>query len=185
MIYLGNSKFRWPAMSRVLHAIEPVRESVGRIGLVGHGWTEMPAWAVEMQMEEAYYADLAYLERLGAEVCPAVPFEQVITWMSKAIFNPVLSRPTFSQLGFVTPRFFETPAASTIPVFGLDEAHVEEIYGPDAAEFTLGSDASDRILDLVERPQTYAPVVQRIREHLTQRHSHAARLQQLIEIVES
>ena len=42
MLYIGHSKFRWTPMCRVLQAIEPIREHVGRIGLVGHGWSELP-----------------------------------------------------------------------------------------------------------------------------------------------
>jgi len=132
MIYVGHSKFRWQPILNVLRALEPIRARVGRIGLVGYGWRGLPPWASSMKLEEAYYSDAAYLGKLEAEVLDPVPFEHVIRWMSMAIFNPVISRPTFSALRLVTPRFFETPAASTIPVFGLDEAHVEEIYGPPA-----------------------------------------------------
>jgi len=99
MIYLGNSKYRWRSMERVLQAIEPVRHDVGRIGVVGHGWDEMPSWAAELQMEQAYFADKAYLRKLGVDLLPPVPFKDVIAWMSKATFNPVLTRPTFGYMG--------------------------------------------------------------------------------------
>jgi len=186
MIYLGNSKFRWGPMCRVLRALEQVREHVGPIGLVGHGWDAVPPWATAMQMEEAYYVDRQYLNRLGAKTMPPVPFEQVIAWMSRGMFNPVLSRPTFSHLQLVTPRFFETPAANTIPLFGLDEAYVEEIYGKGALELVLPAENSQaKILDMARRPEYYATVVQTIRRHLREKHSHAARLRELIQIVES
>jgi len=185
MIYLGNSKFRWGPMCRLLRALEPVREHVGSIGLVGHGWDALPLWATARQMEEAYYSDVEYLKKLGAITMPPVPFEQVITWMSKAIFNPVLSRPTFSHLRLVTPRFFETPAANTIPLFSLDEAYVEEIYGKGALELVLPvQNPQEKILDMVCRPEHYAIVVQTIRQHLAEKHSHPARLHELIKIVE-
>ena len=32
MLYVGHSKFRWAPMERVLRAIEPIRDRVGRIG---------------------------------------------------------------------------------------------------------------------------------------------------------
>ncbi len=186
MLYLGNSKFRWHPMHRVLQAVEPVRSQVGRIGLVGHGWDSLPPWAAFMQLEEAYYTDAAYLRKLDVETLPPVLFNQVIRWMSKAVFNPVLSRPTFSYMRLVTPRFFETPAASTIPLFGLDQAHVTEIYGERALELVLvGDRPQEKIADLVHRPAYYAGIVQEIRQHLAEKHSHAARLQQLIEIVRS
>src|SRR6266567_7516275 len=63
MVYVGHSKFRWGPISHVLAAIEPVRELLGRIALVGHGWNGLPAWAAPMQMEDAYYTDVPYLKR--------------------------------------------------------------------------------------------------------------------------
>ena len=37
-IYVGHTKFRWRGMSKVLRAIERVRDRVGRVALVGEGW---------------------------------------------------------------------------------------------------------------------------------------------------
>jgi glycosyl transferase family 1 len=185
MLYVGHSKFRWRPLSRVFQAIEPIREHLGGLGLVGYGWGAPPPWARPMQLEEAYYSDVAYLARLGVDILDPVPFERVITSMSRAVINPVVSRPTFSAMRFVTPRFFETPAASTIPVFGLEEAHVEEIYGPAARELVLREEASARLLDIVQHPEHYAALVQQIRRQLTERHTQARRLEELLEIVES
>jgi hypothetical protein len=185
MIYVGHSKFRWKPMQRVLQAIEPIREQVGRIGLIGYGWDSLPWWASPMQLEDTYFSDVAYLRRLGVEIIPPIPFKQVIHWMSKAIFNPILLRPTFSYLRLVNPRMFETLAANTIPLFGLDEAYVREIYGERAVELILAEDASQKILEMVHRPERYTDIIMDIRKHLAKKHSHAARLQELIEIVES
>jgi hypothetical protein len=186
MLYVGHSKFRWGAMERVLRAIEPVREQVGRIGLVGHGWESLPSWAASMQLADSYFSDPTYLRKLNVEVIPAVPFEQVIGWMSKAILSPVISRPTFDHLRLVTPRLFETPAANTVPLFGLDGAHVHEIYGEQALELLLpDNNPHEKILDIVSRPEYYRDVIIGIRQHLSEKHSHAARLRELIEIVES
>ena len=186
MIYLGNSKFRWRGMYRVLQAMEPIRQQVGEIALVGHGWEAPPAWAASMQMEEAYYTDQAYLKKMRVAVKHAIPFEEVIGWMSKAVFNPVLSRPTFSHLHIVTPRFFETPAANTIPLLLQDVSHVCGLYGEAAGELTLsGADSTNKLVDIMTRPAYYATIVERMRQHLRREHSHAARLHQLIEIVES
>jgi hypothetical protein len=186
MLYVGHSKFRWGPMERVLSAIEPVRDRVGRLGVVGHGWDALPAWAGPMKMEDAYYTDVTSMRRLGVEFLPPVPFEQVVGWMSKATFNPVISRPTFNQMRLVTPRFFETPAASTVPLFGLDDAYVAEIYGEPALELVLPSERPEaKILDLLRRPEHYAGIVRSIRRHLAQKHSQMARLQELVEIIES
>jgi glycosyltransferase involved in cell wall biosynthesis len=186
MVYVGHSKFRWRPMAQLLGALAPVRERVGRVGLVGYGWDAPPWWATPLDLEDAYFSDHAYLQELGVEVLPPVPFEQVIDWMGKAVFNPVISRPLFKQLRLVTPRVFETPAAGTIPVFGFDEAYVQEIYGEAALELVLDEDQPQKkILDVLGRPDHYADIVRGVRQHLAEKHSHAARLRELLEIVES
>jgi hypothetical protein len=139
-----------------------------------------------MQLEDAYYTDRDYMSKLGVEILPPVPFGDVIGWMSKAYFNPVLTRPTFNQMQLVTPRFFETPASSTIPLFGLDEAYVQEIYGEGARDLVLPAvDPQDKIVDIHERPGHYSEIVAQIRAHLASEHSQRARVQELIDIIES
>jgi hypothetical protein len=186
MVYVGHSKFRWRAMNRVLQAIEPVRGQFGGIALVGHGWDSPPWWADKLHLKDAYASDAGYLKRLGVETLPSVRFEGVIDWMSRATFNPVLLRPAFAHLRFVTPRFFETFAANTIPLFVFDPAHVQEIYGQAALELVLPQDEpQEKVLDIVRRPDHYGEVISEVRRHLAEKHSHAARLRQLIEIIES
>jgi glycosyltransferase involved in cell wall biosynthesis len=185
MLYVGNSKFRWKPMERLLRAIEPARSNIGRIGVVGHGWGAMPSWAAELQMEDAYFTDKTYLRRLGVDVLPPVHFKDVISWMSKAIFNPVLTRPTFGHMRLITPRLFETLAASTIPLFVLDEAYIAELYGSEALQLRLpDKQPEEKILDLVARPEHYAAIVGRIRRRLAEEHSHKTRVQRLIELIE-
>jgi hypothetical protein len=185
MIYVGNNWFRWKAMHRVLRAIEPIREKVGRAALVGQDWAAMPSWVPSPLREQAYFTDPEYLKGLGVELREPVRVEQVISTMGTAIFNPVLMRPLFDQLGLVTCRTFETPAASTIPLFAQDPEYVSAIYGERAAELVLrdGDAASEQILDVLRRPEKFAEIVRDIRRHLAEKHSYAVRLQELVRIV--
>jgi hypothetical protein len=186
MVYVGHSKFRWHPMQAVLRAIEPVREQVGRAALVGHGWDAPPDWAAPMGIQDLYYVDHSYLRRMGVEFIPPVPFGQVISWMSRAVINPVIYRPLFRRLWLVTCRTFETPAANTIPLLGLDEAYVREIYGEDALELVLPQEHPEKkIADMMSHPEKYAEVVLRIRSHLATQHSYSIRMQQLIELAQS
>jgi hypothetical protein len=188
MTYVGHSKFRYYPMLRVLHALEPVREQFGRIALIGHGWDKVPEWASWMEIEDYFYTDQAYLKKMHVEFVPPCPFDRVIDWMSAGILSPVIYRPLFSQLRFVTCRTFETPAANTIPLFGLAEEYVKEIYGDDACELVLPEDreaAEARVADIVRRPEHYGDIVMGIREHLAKNHSFEVRLQELIGIVTS
>ena len=186
MVYVGHSKFRWAAMHRVLQAIEPVREEIGRIAVIGHGWDALPPWAVPMRMEMAFYTDQSYMRKLNIEILPPIRFEQVIPWMSKAAFNPVLLRPLFQHLRLVTPRLFETLAANTIPLFSMDPKQVQDIYGTAALDLLLPTqDPEEKILEIVRQPERYLAIVDAIRRNVAEKHSHTARLQELIEIVES
>ena len=124
-------------------------------------------------------------KKMGVEYVPPVPFEQVIDWMSKGIFSPVIYRPVFSHLRFVTCRTFETVAANTIPLFGLDAEYVREIYGEPAMELVLPGDltaAQEKVADIVARPEYYAEIVMRMRERMREKHSFKARLGEMVEI---
>ena len=69
MVYVGNNWFRWRALQRVLRAVEPIRERIGRVGLVGNGWEEPPVRRDPRLPDDAYYTDPAYLHKLDVEVC--------------------------------------------------------------------------------------------------------------------
>ncbi len=186
MVYVGHSKFRWGPMYRVLRAAEPIRDRVGRIALVGHGWDALPPWAVPMKIEDYFYTDQAYLRKLGVEFVAPIPFDQVLNWMSKGVFSPVIYRPLFSHLRLVTCRTFETPAANTLPLFGLEADYVREIYGERAVELVLPqARPEEKIRDMMSRPDYYAEVVRGIRRYLAEKHSYEARLRELVDIVQS
>jgi hypothetical protein len=185
MVYVGNNWFRWGAMRRVLDAIEPIRGDVGRIAIGGYGWNAVAAWVDPTLGEAACYTDPLYLERLRVELTGPVPVSEVIPTMGRGVFNPVLVRPLFNHLGLVTCRTFETPAASSIPLFDLDEGHVEAVYGEQARELVFDGDATAKVRDVLERPGHYAKIVSAIRGKLSEDHSYAARLEELIDIVES
>ncbi len=173
-------------MRRMLEAIEPVRSELGRVAVVGEGWSREPWWAEELNMREAYYCDYDYLTRLRVETLPPVPFPLVVEWMSKGLMNPVILRPLFERLRFVTPRLFETVAAGTVPLFGFDNELVRDIYGERAQSLTLPPVQPERrIADIQQRPEHYREVVQELRAELAERHSHKARLKELIETIES
>jgi len=185
MYYVGHNWFRWRPMKRILEAIEPVRGCLGRLGLVGHGWGSPAPWANPSIIEDAYFTDPAYLARLNIETFPPIVFGAVIEHMSKGVFMPVIYRPLFNHLRLVTCRTFETIAANTIPLFGMDEGYVKEFYGDAAAELVMPAESPHvKILDIVSRPEHYAQLVTDIRAQLARKHSYQQRLRELIDIVE-
>ena len=183
MVYVGNNWFRWRGLERVLKTIEPVRELVGRMAIVGNGWDRPAPWAKPVLPEDAYRHDPAFLARLGVEVVPPIRFDEVIGWMSKGLFSPVIYRPLFDHLNLVTCRTFETPAANTIPLFCQERQFVSDVYGPAGLELVLPEqDARAKILDLFERRNYYREVVREIRHTLAERYSYAARVRELVEM---
>lgn len=185
MIYVGHTKFRWRGMSKVLCALERVRDRVGRVALVGEGWDRPMEWVAWQEIQANYYVDRAYLKKLRVETLPPVPYQQVAATINKGVFNPVVYRPLFEHLGMVTCRTFETPAAGTIPLFLLDPDYVVEIYGRDSEELVLaGDEAHEKIADVLARPGHYAQIVQGIREDFRHRHSPESRLRELIGLIE-
>ena len=184
MIYVGSNWFRWGPMRRVLCAVEPISWRVGHIRLAGHDWAGAPPWIDSPLRDEAYQTDAALLERLGVELTAPVSVDQVVPTMSRALWNPVLARPTFNHLRLIHPRLFETPAAGTISLFSLDEAHVKELYGEPALELVFGEDATELIADVLDRPEHYAALMTQVRHHLAEHHSYDARLRDLLALAE-
>ncbi len=185
MMYVGHTKFRWHGMSQVLKAIEKVRDRVGRVALVGEGWDSPIEWQEWLDIKQDYHVDRDYLDKNRFETFQPVPFAQVTATMNKGVFNPVIYRPLFEKLDFVTCRTFETPAAGTIPLFLLDQRYVAEVYGERALELTFGdSDRSEKILDVLARPEHYAGIVMDIRKVFAEKHSPESRLKRLVELIE-
>src|SRR5262245_38092214 len=184
MIYVGNNWFRWRSLRRVLGTIEPVLQHVGRIAVVGNGWDRPAPWAKPVLPEDAYYHDSEYLRRLGIEVIPPIRFDEVINWMSRGLFSPVIYRPLFDHLQLVTCRTFETPAANTIPLLCQERQFVEDVYGPAGLELILPRERpQEKIIDLIENRQKYLGVVRELRHVLSQRYSYTARVRELVEKV--
>lgn len=185
MIYVGHTKFRWHGMSQVLKALEPVRDEVGRVALVGEGWDNPPEWTQYLEIKANYFVDREYLKRLQIEIMPPVPYRQVIETMGRAVFNPVVYRPLFEHLGMVTCRTFETPAAATIPLFLLEPGYVRTIYGEACGELVLGGGApQEKIHDVLARPEHYAMIVRGIRQVFGKIHTPEARLRELMGVIE-
>jgi glycosyltransferase involved in cell wall biosynthesis len=185
MVYVGHTKFRWRGMSKVLRAIERVREKVGRIALVGEGWGAPEDWMEWDENKPRFFVDRDYLKKVGAEAHPPVPYARVAETINKGVFNPVVYRPLFEHLGLVTCRTFETPAAGTIPLFLLERDYVAEIFGERATELMLDEEnAHEKIVDVLERPERYAQIVMGIREDFRRLHSPEARLRELVRLIE-
>ena len=115
---------------------------------------------------------------------PPIRFNEVIGWMSRGLFSPVIYRPLFDHLQLVTCRTFETPAANTIPLLCQERQFISEVYGSIGLELVLpAQNPQDKIIDLFERRRHYLEVVRELRHAMNQRYSYAARIMDLVEMV--
>lgn len=182
--YVGNNWQRWTQLKPFLEAVAPLREKLGPICLAGWDWNKTPEWAIEHGLKGAD-VDPELLEQLGVETRWAIPYDEVVEFVGRSKFCPVVHRPLFRELGLVTNRTFETFCSDTIPLLMLPEDFVEQIYGPAALALVPGDDVAGRMEDMMLRPEEYWDAVLRTREHLAEHHTHERRFNDLLRLLDS
>ena len=176
--YVGSNWQRWQQVRLFLEGYAPARERVGPVCLAGWDWSVRPPWAAAMGIM-GIDTDPALLARLGVEARDGVRFDEVVGLLGRARFAPVIHRPLFRHLGFVTNRTFETFYADSLPVLMLPRDFVAAIYGEAALTLVPGDDVAAYLDDALSRPAVYWDAVLQTRSHLERHHSYAQRLQQL------
>ncbi|MCX4243149.1 CgeB family protein [Paraliomyxa miuraensis] len=178
VMYVGNNWQRWDQLRRFLSKYGPVRDRIGRACVIGWHWDRRPDWAIDNGIA-GVDVDAAFLAQLDVETRRPMPFDEVVGLLGEARFAPVLHRPLFRQLGFVTNRTFETFYADTLPVLMLPRDFVEAIYGPAALALVPGDDLAAHLMDALRRPEPHWEAVLRTRAHLASHHSFARRFEEL------
>ena len=186
MCYVGNNWYRWDPMYKVLKKIKKNKGDVGRISITGHGWDRSAPWASKDTPKEAYKYDYKFIKSLDIDVFPPIKFSEVIKQMNKGVFNPVIYRPLFDKLNFVTCRTYETFAANTIPLFTYKNKSHLSIYGENETDvFLIGKNPQKKILDVMKNQEKYIKIARNVRSKLKNEHSHDVRLKELINIINS
>ena len=183
VMYVGNNWQRWGQVRRFLEQYAPIRDEVGRACLAGWNWGKRPEWAAHSGIM-GVDSDPAFLAGLDVEVRDAARFDEVIGLLGKARFAPILHRPLFRHLGFVTNRTFETFCADTLPVLMLPRELVTAIYGPAALALVPGEDVAAHLKDALSRPERHWDAVIQTRHHLARHHSFTQRFQDLQALAE-
>lgn len=183
-MYAGSNWQRWEQVRRFLEGYAPAREKIGRVCLVGWDWDKRPDWAVEKGIM-GVDTDPAFLAELGVEFRDGVRFDEVVGCLGQARFAPVVHRPLFRHLGFVTNRTFETFYADTLPVLMLPRDFVTAVYGPAALTLVpADDDVGAYLTDALRRPEHYWDAVLKTRAHLAQHQSYAQRFQELARLIQ-
>lgn len=177
-MYIGNNWHRWHQVRSFMEAFASLGGSAGKACLVGWDWKGRPDWAVDNGII-GVDTDPDLLARLGVEIRDGVRFDEVVALLGQARFAPVLHRPLFRHLNFVTNRTFETFCADTIPVLMLPKGLVTEILGPAAGELVPHGSVGEHLADVLARPERYWDAVLQTRTHLATHHSFERRIQEL------
>lgn len=186
MCYVGNNWYRWNPMYRVLREVKKIKRDVGHVSITGHGWDSPAPWASPDTPKEAYKSDYKFIKSLDIDVFPPIKFSKVIGQMNKGVFNPVIYRPLFDKLNFVTCRTYETFAANTIPLFTYKNKSHLSVYGANETDALLiDNSPKKKILDVMNNQEKYIKIVKNVRARLRNEHSHDVRLKELINIINS
>jgi hypothetical protein len=178
LMYAGSNWQRWHQVRAFLEGYAQVREQAGTACLIGWDWNARPDWAVQKAIM-GVDTDADFLAAQKVEVRHGVRFDEIVGLLGQAKFAPVIHRPLFRELGFVTNRTFETFYADTIPVLMLPEDFVAQIYGAAARKLVPSQGVASFVSDALKSPEPYWDAVLKTRAHLAAKHSYAARLDEL------
>jgi hypothetical protein len=184
VVYVGNNWQRWSQVQPLLKSIASDRESIGPICFVGWDWNERPDWAIELGIRGAD-VDPALMEQLEVEIRPAIPFDEVSQFASRGRFCPIIHRPLFRELQFVTNRTFETFCADTVPLILIDPEMAVRVYGPSAEQLIPEDDVVTHMKRVLADPEPAWEAVHRIRLHLAKHHSYKNRFEELIDLLQA
>jgi len=185
IIHVGHNWWRWREMNDVLlPAIERIRDHINGISFVGSWWDTVPQWARAIDLEMAFCVDETRLRQLRIDVQPAVPYTEVIQVMSQGQINIMTQRPLLRHLKILTSKYFEIFCADTIPLVMLDPDHAELIYGPGGRQLALHHGIAEKLLEVLNDPEKYRDIANRVRSHLLAHHSFKNRIQELVAALE-
>lgn len=177
-IYVGSNWQRWHQVRAFLEDFGKVQKAAGPVSLIGWDWSMRPDWAVQKAIM-GVDTDVEFLAAQNVEVRHGVRFDEVVSQLGQAKFAPVIHRPLFKELGFVTNRTFETFYADTIPVLMLPEDFVEKLYGAAAIKLVPSKGVAKFVTDALKNPEAYWDAVLKTRAHLAAKHSYAVRIDEL------
>ena len=183
MTYVGHNWQRWTQIRRLLEGVQPLSADLGPIAFAGSDWEKRPDWAVQLGLQ-GVDVDPELLARTRVQQRPPLPFQEMIAFMSQGKFSPVVHRPLFNELGFVTNRTFATFCADTIPLLMLPRNLVESIYGPAAEPLRIDQDVTGHLSQILRNPAPYWKAVLDTRKYLTEHHTFQHRFQELLGILE-
>jgi hypothetical protein len=149
--YIGSNWWRWESMTEVVTAARSATPPLTAMRVCGRWWDGQTCAG----HETATRSDAGWLARNGVEVAPPVRFGHVVCEMSRSVITPVLARPLLAQLGFLTPRMFETLASGSVPIMPAALAYLTNVYGDDAGDLVYDAAPEVLIARILHEPLRY------------------------------
>lgn len=177
-MYIGSNWQRWHQVRAFLEDFGNASKEAGPACLIGWDWSARPDWAVQKAIM-GVDSDPDFLASQKVEVRNGVRFDEIVGLLGQSKFVPVIHRPLFRELGFVTNRSFETFYADTIPLLMLPEDFVESVYGAAAKKLVPSKGVANLVADALKNPEAYWDAVLKTRTHLAAKHSYTARIDEL------
>jgi len=159
--YIGSNWWRWKPLTAVVEAAATLRP-VPKIRVCGRWWDGTTCAG----FEDATTGVPGWLAERGVEVCPPVPFGQVIAEMARSLISPILVRPLVAGTGLLTPRVFETVASGSLPVLSTEAEFLGAVYGDEGRHLLLGADPATALARIVTDFERHAEMVGRIQDRL-------------------
>ena len=184
IIYIGNNWQKWEQISNLLKTSDIITDKIGLPLLTGWNWDKLPEWAVKKGIKGADL-DRNLLKKLKAQTQQAIPFHKVITLSRRGRICPIIHRPLFNKIEFVTNRTFETFCTDTIPFIMFNPTLAKHVYGPAAGKLIPDNDIISHITNIIENPQPFWQAIIDIRNHLSLHHSFERRFKELETILEN
>ena len=168
MQYIGNNWFRFASVIEVFSAARNALGDCASLRVRGKYWDG----SIRHGFDAATRADTAVLSRLRVEAYSPVPFGwQEVERMGDARVTPVLVRPVLAARGLMTPRMFETAAASTIPVYRQPDCYVSDLYNDDG-ELCLGDNPDAKLKEIVQDRTDFRASANDVRQRLYNEYSY-------------
>lgn len=182
IVFTGHNWQKWTQISKLLIDTQSLTKKIGSPLLTGYNWDKRPIWATEKGLMGAY-VDPKLMTKLNVSTNPSIQYDKVVKKASKGKFTPIIHRPLFNRLNFVTNRTFESFCMDTIPIILFKPRLAKYLYGESSSMLIPGSDTNKFISNVLDNPKLYWDAVIEIRDFLIKKHTFEQRYNELTKLL--
>ena len=182
IVFSGHNWQKWTQISKLLIETQVVMKKIGFPLLTGYNWDQRPSWAIDKGLMGAY-VDSKLMKKLNVSIKFPIQYDKVIKQASKGKFTPIIHRPLFNRLNFITNRTFESFCMDTIPIILYKPKLAKYLYGDSSKMLIPGNDIHKFISNVLSNPKLYWDIVIDIRDYLIKKHTFEQRYSELAKLL--